>query len=82
MTIENMGLSHQVWSHGGSKRKDIKQPKFPPCRNRPICAIIGLFFHVVISCVQVDLLNVRTPKVHVIVQTISMKDPQFQGGQE
>ena len=35
LRIEKTRLSHQVWSHGGStlKKKDIKRPFFPPCRN-------------------------------------------------
>ena len=40
LRIEKTRLSHQVWSHGGStfkKKKDIKWPFFPPCRNWPIC---------------------------------------------
>ena len=40
LRIEKTRLSHQVWSHGGStfkKKKDIKRPFFPPCRNWPIC---------------------------------------------
>ena len=39
LRIEKTRLSHQVWSHGGStfkKKKDIKRPFFPPCRNWPI----------------------------------------------
>ena len=38
LKIEKTRLSHQVWSHGGStyKKKDIKRPFFPPCRNWPI----------------------------------------------
>ena len=42
LRIEKTRLSHQVWSHGGStlkKKKDIKRPFFPPCRNWPTCVV-------------------------------------------
>ena len=44
--LEKTGLSHQVWSHGGStlkkkeEKKDIKELKFPPCRNWPIYSLL------------------------------------------
>ena len=39
--LKKMGLSQHVWSQGGStlKKKDTKQPFFPPCTNWPICIV-------------------------------------------
>ena len=47
LRIEKTRLSHQVWSHGGStlKKKDIKRPFFPPCRNWPICCFVSTRAH-------------------------------------